>query len=299
MRMFLAFALVCFHMTSAFARDIYVNNVSGDDRRDGASIDLQGALGGPCRSIRRALQLAENGDRIVLAKNEEPYRESVTLQAERHSGLPNRPFILVGNGAVLDGTQPVPERSWEPAGGPNFRFRPSRLKHHLLYLDGKPALRRLIDRFAALPQLNPGEWCTYQNFVYFCAAENRLPRNYNLSLTALPVGVTLYEVRHVELRDLVVQGFQLDGINAHDGATSVTLSGLNCRGNGRSGISIGGASRVVINACLVGNNGTAQVRTEGSSRTEIVNSELLENTAPALVRDGGLVTMVPDNKTIR
>ena len=41
--------------------------------------------------------------------------------------------------------------------------------------------------------------------------------------------------------------------------------------------------------CLVGNNGTAQVRTEGQSHTRIVDCDLLDNTAPPLVREGGEV----------
>ncbi len=87
----------------------------------------------------------------------------------------------------------------------------------------------------------------------------------------------------------MIQGFQLDGVNAHDGVRETTLSALNCRGNGRSGISVGGASRVRIDACLVGNNGTAQVRTEGFSHTQLIGCDLLDNTAPRIVREGGRV----------
>jgi len=93
------------------------------------------------------------------------------------------------------------------------------------------------------------------------------------------------------VRDLVVQGFQLDGVNAHDGVQGATLAGLNCRGNGRSGISIGGASRVRIESCLVGNNGAAQVRTEGACHAQLVGCDLLDNTAPKIVRDGGKVVV--------
>ena len=43
-----------------------------------------------------------------------------------------------------------------------------------------------------------------------------------------------------------------------------------------------------IESCLVGNNGQAQVRTEGLSHARIINSDLLDDpAAPALVRDGG------------
>ncbi len=68
-------------------------------------------------------------------------------------------------------------------------------------------------------------------------------------------------------------------------------NGLNCRGNGRSGISIGGASRVVVESCLVGNNGAAQVRAEGASHAQLIGCDLLDNTAPKIVRDGGEVVV--------
>jgi hypothetical protein len=64
----------------------------------------------------------------------------------------------------------------------------------------------------------------------------------------------------------------------------VRLVGITARGNGRSGISLGGSSRADLEACLVGNNGLAQVRTEGWSHTRLINCTLLENTAPAVVR---------------
>jgi hypothetical protein len=41
--------------------------------------------------------------------------------------------------------------------------------------------------------------------------------------------------------------------------------------------------------CLVGDNGTAQVRTEGHCKAELIQCQLLDNTAPPLVRDGGEV----------
>ena len=93
------------------------------------------------------------------------------------------------------------------------------------------------------------------------------------------------------IRDLVVQGFQLDGVNAHDGVFGAQLTELTCRGNGRSGISIGGASRVRVEACLVGNNGAAQVRIEGSCKAQLIGCDLLENTAPKIVREGGEVVV--------
>lgn len=287
-----AAALLIGSASGVLARDIFVDNVAGDDRREGESAQINGRAGGPVRSIGRALNLAARGDRIVIADSGQPYRESITLQAGRHSGVPSKPFTLLGNGAVLDGSAPVPADAWQHVEGNVFRFRPKRPTFQLLFLDGKPAQRRFVNRDEGFPDLQPSEWCLHERDVFFCCDQGRLPRQYDLSYTSLPVGITVYETRHVVISDLVVQGFQRDGVNAHDSAFDTTLVGLTCRGNGRSGISVGGASRVKVIACLVGNNGTAQVRTEGFSRTELVNCDLIDGEhAPATVRKGGELTI--------
>src|SRR5579859_2997869 len=59
---------------SVAGRDIYVSNVSGDDRSTGDQTDNVLQFRGPVRTIAKALRLAQPGDRIVLEASEEPYR---------------------------------------------------------------------------------------------------------------------------------------------------------------------------------------------------------------------------------
>jgi hypothetical protein len=274
--------------TNLVARDIFVNNVGGSDVQNGAAPDSKIQGNGPVRTIAQGLRLAEKGDRLVLANTGEPYRESITLQGGRHSGHPDEPFEVVGNGAVLDGSLPVPSEAWEHVRASVFRFPPRRKSYQQLFLDDLPLTRRDVGP-SGLPQLQPLEWCLFDRHIYFRAEDDRIPQNYRLTHAGPPVGITLYEVRHVVVRDLTVQGFQLDGINAHDNVFGSTIANCVCRGNGRSGISVGGASRVRLDSCLIGNNGTAQIRTEGYSKTWIINCDLLENPAPKLVQEGGQV----------
>ena len=87
--------------SSVAARDIFVNNVEGDDRRSGRWPTSRGPAGGPFRTIARALRSAAKGDRIILAGTDQPYRESITLQGGRHSGFDAAaPFVIQGNGAA-------------------------------------------------------------------------------------------------------------------------------------------------------------------------------------------------------
>ena len=96
--------------------------------------------------------------------------------------------------------------------------------------------------------------------------------------------MTLYNVRGVVIEDLTIQGFQLDGINAHDNVFAATVLGCTLRGNGRSGMHIGGASRVKIEACLIGNNGKAQVHCSDYCRVTIDQCDLVDDPAAPTIQ---------------
>ncbi len=267
------------------ARDWFVNNVAGDDIKDGLSEVSTSAESGPVRTIAKALRGASRMDRIIIANTGAAYHESITV-CGKHSGRPEAPFTIIGNGAVLDGSTDVPDDDWEFYRGEVFRFQPQRMPSQMLFLGGKPLARGgKIDAQGRMQALQPLEWTYYEGYIYFRPEAGRLPQQYDLTFASQTVGITLYRVLNVEIQDLTIQGYQLDGINAHDSAFDVKLVGLTCRGNGRSGVSIGGASRVELEACLVGDNGVAQVRTEGYSHTKLVNCTLLDNLAPALVKE--------------
>jgi hypothetical protein len=288
MRLYLAalFA-ICFALPVQ-ARDIYVNNLVGDDHYNGLSETHRAGLVGPVATINKALRIVAKGDRIVLANTGQPYRESLSLSAGHQSGLPHLPLVIFGNNAILDGTAPVPPGAWHHVAVDVYRFRPRRLAHPQLYLGPKPAARVVFDPAAGeAPELKPLEWMLRDGHIYFRVEPSKLPRDYELRCAALQPGITLYYVRHVIIRDLVVQGFQLDGVNVFDGASHVALLGLTCRGNGRGGVSIGGSSRATVQSCLIGDNGAAQVRTEGFCLAELIDTTLVPNTAPAIVHEGG------------
>jgi len=274
----------------AGARDLFVDNHAGDNRFDGTSPTPQGGGIGPFRTITRALRAVVQGDRIILANTGEPYRESITLQGAAHSGLSYQDLRLWGNGATLEGSAPIPRDAWQPVGQGIWRFSPRYKSHQLLFLDGRPADRVLVEPGElTLPTLEPLQWCLFERHIYFRPEQGKTPGEYALDHSALTVGITLHDVRRVTISDLTIQGFQLDGINAHDNVFGATLDGLTCRGNARSGISVGGASRVQIQRCIVGNNGVAQLRTEGHCVVQLVDCQLLDTTAPAIVKEGGRI----------
>lgn len=272
--------------TPAGAGEIYVNNVLGNDRSEGQRPE-PGNLG-PVRTIRHALRLAQPGDRIILANTGQPYRESISLVGSRYSGLGGRPFVLDGNGAVLDGSAPVPPEAWRHYSKDVFCFQPPGTAFQQLLLGALPALRVPAgDRSPEPPALRPLEWCLYRGNIFFAVQPGKLPDQYPLAYAHHPVGITLFHVDQLVIQDLIVQHFQLDGINAFNSARRVSLVRVTARGNGRAGVAIGGASLAAVDHCLLGNNGQAQLLTLPYSETHVYGGELLGNTAPGWVDAGG------------
>jgi len=64
---------------------------------------------------------------------------------------------------------------------------------------------------------------------------------------------------------------------------------LNTVENGRSGISVGGVSRVRIDTCTAAGNGAAQVRLEAVSTVQMLDNTLDPTSAPAVVKEGGRI----------
>lgn len=289
MRMTLFMLVILLVASNAPARDIYVNNVVGNNSNRGDAPD-HSATAAPVRTITRALRLATRFDRVILVNTGVPYYDHISLSLPQHSGVPSHPFTIIGNGAILDGTAAVPTGAWEHVGKDLFRFSPEYLSYHLLYLDGKPATRRevsLTGARAARPELKPLEWASLRGQVYFGVDPGKFPDNYPVRCTTFPTGITLYQVEHVRIENLVVQGFSIDGVSAVDSVRHCTLDTITSRGNGRSGINVGGSSRVRIENCLIGDNGAAQLRIEGFCKADVQETELVDNTAPATDVQGG------------
>ncbi len=284
-------------VSAAGARDIYVDNLAGDDRCEGRGPRAVGSVVGPVATISKALRLAQAGDRIALANTGEPYRESISLVGSKHSGSPIGPFVMEGNGATLDGTINVPANAWTHHLGDVFYCRPARLGYQQLFLGGRPAVRHPTTASAvSLPALEPLEWCLYDGKIFFRVEAGQLPSDYEPACCGYQTGITLYYVRGVVVRNLTVQGFHIDGASASDEVGWVKFERVMCRGNGRSGISVAGSSWAEVDECALGNNGDSQLRCEGFSQTRVYRSRLVANTAAAIAWRGGRLTI--DGKQI-
>jgi hypothetical protein len=295
-RKFCCLLVVLLLWSPAMGREVYVNNAAGDDRFSGDRAQDPGGLAGPVRTLAKALRLAGPGDTIVLAKSDAPYRESISLVGSRHSGTAQQPFTIQGNGAILDGSAPA--KVWVNYKGPVFRLAMPPAESPMLFLDSRPAVRVFAATTAKEPpELKPRQWCSVAGQVYFCVEQNKVPGDYRLSCPHLQAGITLFHLEQVRIAALVVQGFQVDGISLANSAREVSLTNVTCRGNGRAGVAVGGASSVAIRASLLGDNGQTQLLTLPHSETQVDNTHLLSNSGPGWIDRGGRVTI--DGKSVR
>jgi hypothetical protein len=273
----------------AAGRDIFVDNAGGDDRSSGQQAKNV-VRNGPVRTIAKALRLAGGGDRIVLAATGQPYRESLGIAGPRLSGTARQPLVIVGNGAVLDGSAPVPVEQWKHVGGGVYRYHPPQMGFQQLFVDDRRAARVSSGSLSGRPpKLEPRQWCTFQGDILFRVEKGKMPADYALTCAALQTGITLYQVEHVTISGLTVQRFAVDGVNALNSARNVRLSAVVCRDNGRYGIDVGGASLVDIDSCLSSGNGAAGLLTSAYSETHVRQSRLPGDTAPGWVDQGGRV----------
>ena len=272
----------------AAARDLFVNNLAGDDHFNGRVAVSTQPGDGPVHSLAKALRLCDGADRVILANTGTPYHESVALMGDRHSGFRGQPFTIEGNGATLDGSSPVPADAWQNYRGDVFRFQPERMAYQQLFLDNLPARRHpAVSSLAGVPPLVPLQWTLHDGWVYFRVEPGRLPDSYHVSDADLQVGLTLYKVEYVLIENLIVEGYQLDGINCQDVHPPVTLANITAQGNGRSGIAVCGSSHVTIESCRLGANGESQLHVEGPGETRVERSELVGTaTAPKWLADG-------------
>jgi len=230
------------------ASTLYVNNRRGFDSTNGRSSLSLSRTRGPLRTISRALAIAGRGDTIVIANTGVAYRESLHLFGSRHSGTRLAAFRILGNGATVSGARPVPGYAWRRVGGTLWRFAPYRKGHYLLLRGGRRLTEHSITTLPRSPRSVPaGEWSHYHGSIYYRVESTRdVPAELPLSFAARTTGISLYAVRNIEIRDLVVEHFRVDGVGVADMCREVLLENLTCRENARAGLAVAGTSDVRI-----------------------------------------------------
>lgn len=275
------------------AAEVYVDNVTGDDAFDAASATAINNISGPARTIRRALSLAKAGDTLVIVNQGQPYFETLELEGERFSGRAGNPFIISGNGALISGARRMSPTDWSYLGNSLWKFTPFRKGHYLL-LNGSVPLpeQRVSPSAPALPKLASKKWCAWRGSIYYQAGPQpgQSPWDLPLAYAYDQVGISLYDVQNVIIRDLTIEHFRVDGVNAHDRCRGVILQNVQILENGRSGLAVGGSSLVGLKDSVMAGNRQAQLIVSEKAQLEVLSSLLKEGPGtPFEIRGGHLL----------
>lgn len=275
------------------AAELYVDNVAGDDVFDATSSTPINNVSGPARTIRSALARARGGDTLIIANQGLPYFESLELAGGRFSGVGGNPFLILGNGALISGARSIAPSDWTYLRNSLWKFTPSRKGHYLLLNGGVPLPEQAVSRSAPLlPKLAPKTWCAWHGSIYYQAGSEpgQSPWQLPLAFAYDQVGISLYDVQNVIIRDLTIQHFRVDGVNAHDRCTGVILQNVQLLQNGRSGLSVGGTSLVGLKDSVAAGNRQAQLIVSEKAQMELLNSPLKEGPGlPFEIRGGHLL----------
>ncbi|MBI3466469.1 MAG: right-handed parallel beta-helix repeat-containing protein [Planctomycetes bacterium] len=260
------------------ARQVYVNNTTGDDRSSGMFPEIRSVADGPVTTIGRALRIARGGDVVVIANTGIPYNESLIVDRPELAGsdpprvaaddlvyryhpyrigeqIGDFPLIIEGQGAVLRGAKRLPPDVWTQVGEGTYRYQPLRKAHYQLVVNGGVASEVPVERSrTSPPELAPLQWCAFRGFVYFRVEPGRYIDQYELEAPLLDVGLGLHNARNVIVRNLNVELFRLDGVAVTGHSRNVRLGNIRSTGNGRSGLSVSGTSQVqLVGLDLAGN----------------------------------------------
>lgn len=273
--LFLLAALACQHFAGAAV--VFVDNRSGSDAADGLFPRSMSLQSGPVRSIRRALELAQHGDTIELTKNAQPYYEGLPLMGIRHSGSPDEPFVVRGNGAILSGLRALPPAGWQPVGQDTRLWQLSftRKGYYVLLRNGAlvPEFRPQTSS-EVLDSLPEGNWLSWRGGFYYRSDSGTPPAKETFAHAGGETGISLYRTSNVWIRDLVVQHFRVDGFHAHDLCQGIALENVEFRQNGRAGLVVTGNCQVDLVGSRISENGRYSAFSIPPARLYVSDSEL-------------------------
>ncbi|HEY6169500.1 MAG TPA: hypothetical protein VI454_15775 [Verrucomicrobiae bacterium] len=244
-------------MTPVFARDLYVDPVSGDDRADGLAERVSGTSG-PLKAISQAIKRADPGDTIHL----QPvvYRDYAGFHGKR--GEPGRPITLDGHGATLEGSEPLDPAQWrETAPGlfscTNLLRNDDAIMGRWFFLwDGKMNHMGRTSKGPSAPlkkaaELQPGEWTFViepsrtnpPSRAFFGAFHVKLPRGQKLADANIRAPLRSAGVQfsgtnaHLVIRNLTATHVYNDGFNIHGHCEDVRFENVAAIECGDDGIS--------------------------------------------------------------
>jgi len=275
------------------ARDLFVDNLLGDDLSTGEAPQSLEGREGPVRTIAMALRLCRGSDTIHLANNPLPYFETISISGRKLFNHDLGGLTIDGHGATLSGVFQIPVGSWRHRLGGLWELHPHRKAYYQLIRHDRavPELQFELQP-GQFPVLPPGMWTAWQGVIYYQArAGEGSPENLPLGLAARDAGVTIHDVPSITIRNVTFRHYRLDGIQVNDRARDIVLENVRSLENGRSGLAVGGSCQVLATGCQFSRNRVAAVLNSEVAQTRLEQCEVTpgQSGSPFALRGGRLI----------
>jgi hypothetical protein len=266
----------------------FVNNESGRDTYDGRSAESKGdGVHGPFATLKRAVSALGASDRLEIIKTALPYREVLSIAK---GGTPDRPVVVDGHGATIDGLGLVPAPQWKPEAdgtfSTEFRTNANKLERvkdvmtwigspQIWFVDGRPAPN--VTSRAELAATPGGfYWNKGEHRLYYRPAAGKKLADLRIEIPVRGTGIVVHGADYIVVQNLRSVHSLNDGIgtagcrgvvfrnldgsdncdqgfSAHQGAVNI-IEDCRFERNAGSGICDVNNSVTIYRRCLVAHN---------------------------------------------
>jgi hypothetical protein len=247
------------------------------------------APGSEFSSIQQAVNKAQPGDVIVLSPEDSPYYESVSFRNK--SGTADKPIILDGRGATLDGSEPLRAEEWEEtapglfrstAFAARMRVSNSILGRYFFVMNGEMNRMNRSSKgtrapFKSVADLQANEWTFIEDekAFYIRLAPGEKPASVRAPVRASGVALS-GDCEHLIIRNLSVTHVWNDGFNIHHRSRDVRFENIRAIECGDDGISAHEDCRISVDGFFAARNSTGFCHV-GQSRSDTKNFVLEDN----------------------
>lgn len=265
-------------------RDIYVNNIAGDDANSGDSESVA------IRTIAKAQVMLNAGDTIHLCKTGQVYRE--VFGFSKLTGKPDAYVTVDGHGATVSGSDKIIDSEWElvsPGLYKNntiydkFKFNKEIIWRFFFVFDDKMNRMGTCMKGKSIPLKAPGdlqekEWTfvTEEKAFYLKIDPVKKLSDYNIEIPVRSNGVSIHnDTDYLIVRNLTATHVYNDGYGLSGEGRNILLENIQSIDCGDDGISAHGNSGAKIKGFHSNGNGTGICDT-GNSDTRY-EDVLIEN----------------------
>lgn len=270
-------AVLAAWLTPLSGKTVTVDQQAGDDAHNGTSPQES------VRTLARAVALLAPGDVLAIVPGSAPYFEALEFGAR--GGLPGRPIVVEGNGAVLSGLLPIPAEQWQDRGD-GLWFYPTAFRHGSLvpFMVLPDGTRVPSAAKADAVAVGQAFWDA-RGILLRCDAGRR-PGDLGLRGTLRAAGVALAGASHITVRNLACEYFANDGFNIHGSCQGLFFENIVARHNGDDGFSVHEDVGATVHGGWFHDN-TFGIQDVNLSRSQYVGIRVEHNRAHGVHFNGG------------